>query len=115
VVNRLADLWFHTLDPRPKACKSGLLRVIFDPQIGVALKSLHEKVGHRWTVESLAVACGMSRSAFAVRFKDLVGETLHQRSSAARAGTDAGSVNDRGNAKLVASGRSMGGADHAED
>jgi AraC-like DNA-binding protein len=52
-----------------------LLRAIFDPQIGVALKSLHQKVEHHWTVESLAVACGMSRSAFAVRFKDLVGET----------------------------------------
>jgi AraC-like DNA-binding protein len=52
-----------------------LLRAIFDPQIGVALKSLHQKVEHHWTVKSLAVACGMSRSAFAVRFKDLVGET----------------------------------------
>jgi AraC-like DNA-binding protein len=28
-----------------------------------------------WTVESLAAACGMSRSAFAAKFKDLVGET----------------------------------------
>jgi len=36
---------------------------------------MHEKVEHRWTVESLAAACGMSRSAFAARFKDLVGET----------------------------------------
>jgi len=52
-----------------------LLRAIFDPQIGSALKSMHEKVEHRWTVESLAAASGMSRSAFAVRFKDLVGET----------------------------------------
>jgi len=58
-----------------EACKNGLLRAIFDPQIGSALKSMHEKVEHPWTVESLAAACGMSRSAFAVRFKDLVGET----------------------------------------
>lgn len=36
---------------------------------------MHEKVKHPWTVELLATACGMSRSAFAVRFKDLVGET----------------------------------------
>src|SRR5438105_1828984 len=36
---------------------------------------MHEKVEHPWTVESLAAACGMSRSAFAVRFKNLVGET----------------------------------------
>jgi transcriptional regulator GlxA family with amidase domain len=58
-----------------EACKGGLLRAIFDRQIGVALKSMHEKVERPWTVESLAAACGMSRSAFALRFKDLVGET----------------------------------------
>jgi AraC-like DNA-binding protein len=28
-----------------------------------------------WTVESLAAAAGMSRSAFAVRFKDVLGQT----------------------------------------
>jgi len=33
---------------------------------------MHQKVGHRWTVESLAAACGMSRSAFLrFRFKGL--------------------------------------------
>src|SRR5260370_42321904 len=80
VVNRLADLLFiHSIrgyiESQPEARKNGLLRAIFDRQIGVALKSMHEKVEHPWTVESLAAACGMSRSAFAVRFKDLVGET----------------------------------------
>jgi len=80
VVNRLADMLFiHSIrvhiGAQSEACKSGLLRAIFDPQIGVALKSMHEKVEHPWTVESLATACGMSRSAFAVRFKELVGET----------------------------------------
>jgi AraC-like DNA-binding protein len=80
VVNRLADLLFiHSvrahIGSRSETGKSGLLRAIFDPQIGSALKSMHEKVEHRWTVDSLAEACGMSRSAFAVRFKDLVEET----------------------------------------
>jgi AraC-like DNA-binding protein len=80
IVNRLADMLFiHSLrayiGSRSEACKNGVLRAIFDPQIGVALKSMHEKVEHPWTVESLAAASGMSRSAFAVRFKDLVGET----------------------------------------
>ncbi len=80
VVNRLADMLFihsirahiasHTED-----CKNGLLRAIFDPQIGSALRSMHEKVEAPWTVESLAAVSGMSRSAFAVRFKELVGET----------------------------------------
>jgi AraC-like DNA-binding protein len=80
VVNRLADtLFIHSIrahiGSQSETCKSGLLRAIFDPQIGVALKSMHEKVEHPWTIESLAAACGMSRSAFAVRFKGLVGET----------------------------------------
>ena len=80
VVNRLADVLFiHCIrahiGSRSDDCKSGLLRAIFDPQIGVALKSMHEKVADPWTVESLATACGMSRSAFALRFKELVGET----------------------------------------
>jgi AraC-like DNA-binding protein len=41
---------------------------------GLALKSMHENVAAPWTVESLAAACGISRSAFAQKFKDLVGE-----------------------------------------
>jgi len=80
VANRLADMLFiHSIrahiGSQSEGCQSGLLRAIFDPQIGVALKSMHENVAHPWTVESLATACGMSRSAFAVRFKDLIGET----------------------------------------
>jgi AraC-like DNA-binding protein len=36
---------------------------------------MHERVDFPWTVESLAAACGMSRSAFAAKFKEVVGET----------------------------------------
>jgi AraC-like DNA-binding protein len=55
--------------------KRGWLRAIFDPQIGAALRSIHENVDRPWTVESLAVAAGMSRSAFALRFKEMLGQT----------------------------------------
>jgi AraC-like DNA-binding protein len=80
VVNRLADVLFIQcirahFGSRSDGCKRGVLHAIFDPQIGVALKFMHEKVESPWTVESLAAACGMSRSAFALRFKELVGET----------------------------------------
>jgi AraC-like DNA-binding protein len=44
------------------------------PKIGAALKAIHENVNHPWTVESLAEAAGMSRSAFALRFKELLGQ-----------------------------------------
>jgi AraC-like DNA-binding protein len=55
--------------------KQGWLRAIFDPQIGAGLRAIHEEVNKPWTVESLAVAAGMSRSAFALRFKKLLGQT----------------------------------------
>jgi AraC-like DNA-binding protein len=79
-VNRLADVLFIQclrahIASRSQGCNNGLLRAIFDPQIGVALKSMHEKVHALWTVETLAAACGMSRSGFALRFKELVGKT----------------------------------------
>jgi AraC-like DNA-binding protein len=56
-------------------CKRGWLRAIFDPKIGAALKSIHENVNEPWTVESLAEVSGMSRSAFASHFKELLGQT----------------------------------------
>ena len=78
VVNRLADVLFiqclRAHIASRSETKNGLLRAIFDAQIGVAIKSMHEKIDAPWTVETLAEACGMSRSAFAQRFKELVGE-----------------------------------------
>jgi AraC-like DNA-binding protein len=53
----------------------GWLRAIFDPQVGAALNAVHDRVNTPWMVESLAEAAGMSRSAFAVRFKELLGQT----------------------------------------
>src|SRR5215469_10576122 len=53
----------------------GWLRAIFDSQIGTALSAIHKSVNTPWTVESLAEAAGMSRSAFAARFKELLGQT----------------------------------------
>ncbi|HEX4311692.1 MAG TPA: AraC family transcriptional regulator [Acidobacteriaceae bacterium] len=53
----------------------GWLRAIFDPQTGAALRAFHDRVNAAWTVEFLAEAAGMSRSAFAARFKELLGQT----------------------------------------
>ena len=46
-----------------------------DSQIGAALNSMHERIDHPWTVASLASEAGMSRSAFAQRFKQLMSES----------------------------------------
>jgi AraC-like DNA-binding protein len=80
VAQRLADILLvqcmrSHIESRPKACNRGLLRAFFDPQIGAALQCMHEKVETPWTVETLAAAAGMSRSAFALRFKEMLGET----------------------------------------
>ena len=79
VANRLAEVLiiqmlraYITLEPERHR---GWLRAIFDSQIGTALSALHDNVSNPWTVESLAEAAGMSRSAFALRFKELLGQT----------------------------------------
>ncbi len=51
------------------------LRALSDPRIGGVLRSMHEKIEQPWTVGELASQAGMSRSAFALRFKEVVGET----------------------------------------
>lgn len=80
VATRLAEVLFiQTLRAYiasdTKNGKLGWLRAIFDPQIGAALRAVHADVNVPWTVESLAAAAGMSRSAFAFRFKELLGQT----------------------------------------
>jgi AraC-like DNA-binding protein len=79
VANRLAEVLFIQairahIASGGESCRPGWLRAIFDGQIGAALKSIHEDVGRSWTVESLAESAGMSRSAFAARFKELLGQ-----------------------------------------
>lgn len=80
VASRLAEVLFiQTIRAHiasgAETCKRGWLRAIFDPRIGAALRSVHENLNNPWTVESLAEAAGMSRSAFAAHFKQLLGQT----------------------------------------
>ena len=79
VANRLAEVFFIQIlrahiASGPERNK-GWLRAIFDPQIGTALSAIHDRVNTPWTVESLAGAAGMSRSSFAARFKEQLGQT----------------------------------------
>jgi AraC-like DNA-binding protein len=53
---------------------SGWLLAFGNAQIRTALLSMHREIARRWSVEDLAAVAGMSRSAFALRFKELVGE-----------------------------------------
>jgi len=45
-----------------------------DPLLGIALAAFHADPAHPWSLESLARTAGLSRSAFAARFTDVLGE-----------------------------------------
>ncbi len=51
----------------------GLLAGLADPKVGQALRIMHEDAQRPWTVAALANAVGMSRSAFAARFTQIIG------------------------------------------
>jgi AraC-like DNA-binding protein len=82
VIQRLADLvliqalraHLAGLNRGTTSRGQGLLPALADPHIGAVLRSMHEQIERPWTVASLALAAGMSRSAFAQRFKDVVGD-----------------------------------------
>ena len=77
MVARILDLlfiqilraWAARMDAEPNWLAGAL-----DPQIGLALCAIHRDPGHGWTVEELAHACNLSRSAFAERFVARVGK-----------------------------------------
>lgn len=54
---------------------SGLLNGLSHPRIAAALVAIHEAPGEAWTLEKLAETAGMSRTQFAVTFKERVGTT----------------------------------------
>jgi AraC-like DNA-binding protein len=77
VMNRLADVLLVEVIRAFLAgrdCASRTLRALADPQIGKALVLVHERPEEPWTVDRLASRVALSRSGFAARFHDLVGE-----------------------------------------
>ncbi len=53
----------------------GWFAALADPQLCLALGAMHANPAFRWTLDELAAQAGMSRSVFAERFRDRVGET----------------------------------------
>ena len=58
--------------------KSRFIRALSDKQISTALQLLHDKPHIGWTLEKMARNVGMSRAAFAKRFKALVGQPMFE-------------------------------------
>jgi AraC-like DNA-binding protein len=53
----------------------GWLSALADKHMSIAIASMHNDPGFPWTLQSLAERVGMSRSVFALRFRETVGTT----------------------------------------
>jgi len=77
VLDRLLEvLLIEALRYRPATIPAddrGLLAGLSDPKVGNALRIMHADAQRPWTVAALASAVGMSRSAFAARFTQIIG------------------------------------------
>lgn len=68
LIIQLLRLYIEEQPERP------FLAAFSDRSVARALSLMHEQVAENWTVESLAHAVGMSRSAFSARFQQQVGD-----------------------------------------
>ena len=78
VLERLSEMMFvdvvrRYLEGLPPG-HTGWLAGLRDRFVGRALGLLHERPSHRWTIDALGDAVGLSRSALHERFAQLVGE-----------------------------------------
>lgn len=81
VVSRLAEVLFVQMmraHITQSGASSGILAAISDKQIGAALQLMHGSPETNWDLVLLSKKVGMSRSAFAARFSQLVGQTPMQ-------------------------------------
>ena len=81
VLDRLAEVMFvlvlrHHMQRAPEL--KGFLAALKDERIARALSALHRAPGEDWRVDTLAREAGMSRTVFAERFAELVGQTPMQ-------------------------------------
>lgn len=79
VLLRMADVIFiqilRAYLARAPGDAGGFLGALRDSNTAAALGAMHRRAEEPWTVGSLAKEAGLSRSVFAARFTELVGET----------------------------------------
>lgn len=82
VITRLADILviqaIRSWIEQDREAQSGWLGALRDAQIGRAIALIQRDPARAWTVAALAHEVGMSRSAFAARFTELVGDPAMQ-------------------------------------
>lgn len=78
VLKRLAEVLFIQVlrhwHQHDGTSEGGLLSAIRDRHVGRCLKAVHAATDQGWTVEAMAREAGLSRTAFAERFRRLVGQ-----------------------------------------
>jgi AraC-like DNA-binding protein len=74
--------------------KRGFIAALQDSRVGRALAAIHRQCDRRWQTDSLAAVAGMSRTAFAARFSELVGEPPMRYLAALRMRQAAGRPSD---------------------
>lgn len=79
VITRLSDIlviqMIRDWIDRQGDASTGWLAAMRDPKIGLAMKQIHSVPHRSWSLESLSEIACMSRSGFAARFTELVGES----------------------------------------
>lgn len=61
--------------PQEAGIRTGLIAGLSDPRLARALVAMHDAPGQAWTLERMADHAGMSRTAFANAFREVVGQT----------------------------------------
>jgi AraC-like DNA-binding protein len=79
IVDRLVDLLFvyalrTWLSNNGDASARSWFGALQDPDVGPAVRAVHDDPAHAWSVAELAHRSGLSRAAFARRFRQAVGE-----------------------------------------
>ncbi len=61
--------------PQEAGVRPGLITGLSDPRLARVLVAMHDAPGEPWTLERMAECAGMSRTAFANTFREVVGQT----------------------------------------
>lgn len=61
--------------PHEAGIRPGLISGLSEPRLARVLSAVHDAPGQAWTLERMAERAGMSRTAFANAFRDVVGQT----------------------------------------
>lgn len=61
--------------PEEAGVHPGLITGLSDPRLARTLVAMHDNPGNPWTLERMAERAGMSRTAFANTFREVVGQT----------------------------------------